>query len=105
MGGMEMLSLYESLNLHTLHMLIYFIVSEQWQKSITIWNLEWIAQKTVNSYISPLCENQMIVEQLHSLPKFYSEYQESRKVAVYKQSLLENKTVQTKLQMIRLKYR
>lgn len=47
----------------------------------------------------------MIVEQLHSLPKFYSEYQESRKVAVYKQSLLENKTVQTKLQMIRLKYR
>lgn len=44
----------------------------------------------MNSYMSPLCGNQAIVEQLHSLPEFYSKYQESRKVAAYIQTLLEN---------------
>lgn len=40
--------------------------------------------------VSLLCGNQAIVEQLHSLPEFYSKYKESRKAATCKQSLLEN---------------
>lgn len=57
--------------------------------------------------MSLLCENQVIVEQLHSLPEFYSEYQESRKAATYKQSLLENisNCSKKKSQVITLKYR
>lgn len=49
-----------------------------------------ISNRKLNSYMSPLCANQAIVEQLQSLPEFYFRYQESRKVAAYKQTLLEN---------------
>lgn len=40
--------------------------------------------------MSLLRGNQAIIEQLHSLPEFYSKYQDSRKAAACKQLILEN---------------
>lgn len=47
MGGMEMLSFYESLNLHIAYADILYCEMNN-DKSITMWNLEWITQRTVN---------------------------------------------------------